>query len=74
MAQQIEPIEFFWINGQTKIGVNLTVYTLHPLFESNRVKAEITDIDNNLLFSTILIAKTIEDVAQQLGLTLIKTQ
>ena len=68
---QIEPVEFFWINNQIKLGVNLRVYALYP-FTSNRVKAEITDIDDSLLFSTILTAKTLEEVAEKLSLTLIK--
>ena len=68
---QIEPVEFLWYNGEIKLGVNLRVYTLHPLFESDsRVKAEITDVDDNLLFTTIIAAKTIEEVAQQLNLKL----
>ena len=69
MAQQIEPIEFLWVNGEIKWGVNLRVYNLYP-FTSNRVKAEITDIDDALLFTTILTAKTLEEVAQKLNLTL----
>lgn len=67
---QIEPLEFLWVNGEIKLGVNLTIYSLHPLFESNKVKAEITDIDDALLFTTILTAKTLDEVAQQLNLTL----
>lgn len=67
---QIEPVEFLWINGEIKLGVNLRVYSTY--FGSDRVKSEITDIDDNLLFSTIIYAITYEDVAQQLGLTLIK--
>ena len=69
MAQLIEPIEFLWVNGEIKWGVNLRVYNLYP-FTSNRVKAEITDIDDALLFTTILTAKTLDEVAEQLGLTL----
>ena len=70
---QIEPVEFLWVNGETKIGVNLTVYTLYQLLESDRrVKVEITDIDDALLFSTILTAETIDEVAEKLSLTIIK--
>jgi hypothetical protein len=67
---QIEPIEFLWVNGETKLGVNLTVYGTY--FGSDRVKAEITDKDDNLLFSTIIYATTYEEVAEKLSLTLIK--
>jgi hypothetical protein len=72
---QIEPVEFLWINGEKKLGVNLRVYTLHPLFESDsRVKAEITDVDDKLLFTTILIAKTLEEVAEKLSLKIFNKQ
>jgi cysteinyl-tRNA synthetase len=53
------------------LGVNLRVYALDP-FTSNRVKAEITDVDDKLLFSAILNAKTFDEVAEKLSLTLIK--
>jgi len=69
---EIEPIKFLWVNGETKLGVNLGVYTTY--FGTDRVKAEITDINDSLLFSTILIAKTIDEVAQQLNLKLKKKQ
>lgn len=65
---QIEPIEFLWINGEIKFGVNLTVYSRD--FRTDIVKAEITDIDDNLLFSTNLYAKSYEDVAKKLNLKL----
>ena len=71
---QIEPVEFLWVNGETKLGVNLTVYGLHPLFESNIVKAEITDIDDNLLFTTNLNAISYEEVAEKLSLKLFNKQ
>jgi hypothetical protein len=49
------------------------VYTLYQLLESDRrVKVEITDIDDALLFSTILTAETIDEVAEKLSLTIIK--
>jgi hypothetical protein len=67
---QIEPVEFLWVNGEIKLGVNLRVYILHPFLKSNRVKAEITDIDDKLLFVTILNATSYEDVAQKLNLKL----
>jgi len=66
---QIEPIDFLWVNGETKIGVNLRVYNLYPFYE-NRVKAEITDINDKLLFVTVMTAKTLNEVAQKLNLTL----
>ena len=69
---QIEPVEFLWINGEIKLGVNLKVYTTY--FGSDRVKAEITDIDDNVLFYTIIYAASYKDVAQQLNLTLIEEQ
>jgi hypothetical protein len=68
---KIEPVEFLWVNGEIKLGVNLRVYTLYQLLElDRRVKVEITDIDDALLFSTILTAETIYDVAKQLNLKL----
>lgn len=69
---QIELVEFLWINGEIKLGVNLRVYSTY--FGSDRVKAEITDIDDNLLFSTIIYAITYEDVAEKLNLKLIEEQ
>ena len=68
---QIEAIQVF-----DKKGVNLYVYRLYPFDENlgNIVKAEITDIDDNILFSTNLYAKTYEEVAQELNLTLINEQ
>jgi hypothetical protein len=65
---QIEPVEFLWVNGEIKLGVNLRVYGTY--FGSDRVKAEITDADDNLLFSTIIYATSYEDVAKKLDLTL----
>jgi hypothetical protein len=68
---QIEPVEFLWYNNEIKLGVNLRVYSSYQLF-SDKVKAEITDVDDNLLFSTILTANNLEEVAEKLSLTLIK--
>ena len=65
---QIEPVEFLWVNGETKWGVNLEVYGTY--FGLDTLKAEITDIDDNLLFTSILNAKTLEEVAEKLSLTL----
>ena len=65
---QIEPVEFLSVNNEIKWGVNLRVYGTY--FGSDRVKAEITDIDDNLLFTTIIYATSYEEVAQKLNLTL----
>jgi hypothetical protein len=65
MTQQIEPIEIF--NRENK-GVFLRVHT--PLLRDDISKAEILDAYGNTLFTSILTAKTIEEVAQQLNLTL----
>jgi hypothetical protein len=65
---QIEPIEFLWENGEIKLGVNLTVYGTY--FGLDRVKAEITDKDDALLFSTIIYATSYKDVAEKLNLKL----
>jgi hypothetical protein len=67
---QIEPVEFLWYNGEIKLGVNLTVYGTY--FGLDTLKAEITDIDDDLLFTTIIAAKTIEEVAEKLNLKLKK--
>jgi len=69
---QIEPVEFLWYNGQIKLGVNLEVYGTY--FGLDALKAEITDIDDNLLFSTIIAAKTLEEVAEKLDLKLFNKQ
>jgi hypothetical protein len=65
MTEQIEPIEIF--NRENK-GVFLRVH--RPLFRDDISKAEILDTYGNTLFTSILTAKTIEEVAQQLNLTL----
>jgi hypothetical protein len=65
MTQQIEPITIF--NRENK-GVFLRVHT--PLFRDDISKAEILDTYGNTLFTSILTATTIEEVAQQLNLKL----
>lgn len=65
MTEQIEPIEIF--NRENK-GVFLRVHT--PLLRDDISKAEILDAYGNTLFTSILTAKTIEEVAQQLNLKL----
>jgi hypothetical protein len=65
MTQQIEPIEIF---GNEKRGMFLRVHT--PLTRDDISKAEVLDIYGNTLFTRILTAKTIEEVAQQLNLKL----
>jgi len=65
MTQQIEPITIF--NSENK-GVFLRVH--RPLLRDDISKAEILDAYGNTLFTSILTAKTIEEVAQQLNLTL----
>ena len=71
MAQLIEPITIM-VDNEEKIGIILMAYHLLPFEEDNRTKADILDKDGNILFTTILIAKTIDEVAQQLNLTLKK--
>ena len=65
MTQQIEPIEIF---GRENRGVFLRVH--RPLLRDDISKAEILDTYGNTLFTSILTAKTIEEVAKQLNLTL----
>ena len=72
MAQQIEPITIM-VGSKEKIGIFLIAYHLLSFEEDNRIKADILDKDGIVLFTTILIAKTIDEVAHQLSLTL-KTQ
>lgn len=62
---QIEPVEIY---GKKNKGVFLKVY--FSLNDDYRLRAEILDAFNNVLFTTWLIAKTIEDVAQKLSLKL----
>ena len=65
MTEQIEPIEIF--NRENK-GVFLRVHT--PLLRDDISKAEILDTYGNTLFTSILTAKTIEEVAEKLNLKL----
>ena len=65
---QIEPIEIFGFENK---GVYLKMYNQYP-FSKNNLKAEITDIFGNVLFTRIVVHGTTEEVAQQLGLTLKK--
>ena len=62
---QIEPIEIY---GKQNKGVCLKVY--FSLNDDCRLRAEILDAFDNVLFTSWITAKTIEDVAQQLGLTI----
>ena len=73
MAQQIEPVTIM-VGSEEKIGCILMVYQLHPFLEDDSLKADILDKDANVLFTRILVYGTTEEVAQQLGLTLIKEQ
>ncbi|MFY8161973.1 MAG: hypothetical protein ACOVNU_11635 [Candidatus Kapaibacteriota bacterium] len=70
MAQQIEPIEFFGTEGK---GEYLRVFAF-PLVEDNKVQAVIYDKDDRVVFATLLIAESYEDVAEKLNLTLINEQ
>ena len=71
MAEIIEPITIM-VGNEEKIGCILMAYQLHPFEEDNRLKADILDKDGNTIFTTILNAIDVSDVAQQLNLTLIK--
>ena len=62
---QIEPIEIF---GCENKGVCLNVYFC--FFENDKLRGEVLDSFNNVLFTKVVSAKTIKDVAQQLGLKL----
>lgn len=67
--EQIEPIEIFGFENK---GVFLKMYGQHPFSDNKTLKAQITDVFGNVLFTRILVYGTTEEVAQQLGLTLIK--
>ena len=67
---QIEPVT---IPFKKNWGEYLFVFQSYPFTASNQVMAEILDKDGNLLYSIMLNATSYEEVAQQLGLTLIKT-
>ena len=63
---QIEPIK---VSGYKNNGVYLNVY--FSLNDFNRLRAEILDEFDNILFTSWITAKTIEDVAQKLSLKLL---
>lgn len=62
---QIEPIEIY---GYVNKGVSLKVY--FSLNDHYRLRAEILDEFDNVLFRSWITAKSIEDVAQKLSLKL----
>ena len=62
---QIEPIEIY---GCENNAVCLKVY--FSLSAYDKLRVELLDSFNNVLFTSVVTAKTIEDVAQQLGLKL----
>jgi hypothetical protein len=64
---QIEPIEFF---GTERKGEHLRVYIVFPLSGDDTLEAVIYDKDDNVLFSTRLVAKSFDEVVSKLGLTL----
>lgn len=68
MAQQIEPIEIF---GKENKGEYLRVYKPFPFSQTNLLVADILDKKGDSLFSTKLIAKNLDEVAQQLNLKLL---
>jgi hypothetical protein len=70
MAQLIEPITIM-VGNEEKIGCILKVYKLHPFEENNTLKADILDRDGQILFTTILKAANVREVAKQLNLTLL---
>ena len=66
---QIEPVEFF---GKENKGEYLYAYKPFSFSESKIMVVEILDKDGYSLFSSNLIAETIEQVAQKLNLKLIQ--
>jgi len=70
MAQLIEPITIM-VGSEEKIGCILMTYQRHPFEEDNRLKADILDKDGNILFTTILNASNVSEVAEQLNLKLL---
>ena len=70
MAQQIEPI-IIMVGNEEKIGCILMAYQRHPFLEDDNLKADILDKDGNILFTTILNAINVSEVAQQLNLKLL---
>lgn len=63
---QIEPIK---VSGCKNNGVCLNVY--FSLNDFHRLRADILDEFDNVLFTSFITAKTIEDLAQKLSLKLI---
>jgi hypothetical protein len=70
MAQQIEPITIM-VGNEEKIGCILMVYQRHPFAEDDSLKADILDKDGNILFTTIINAANVSEVAKQLNLNLL---
>ena len=70
MAQQIEPITIM-VGNEQKIGCILMAYQRHPFLEDESLKADILDKDGNVLFTTILTANNVSEVAKQLNLKLL---
>ena len=70
MAQQIEPVTIM-VGSEEKIGCILMAYQRHPFLEDNSLKADILDKDANVLFTTIINANNVSEVAQQLNLKLL---
>lgn len=70
MAQQIEPVTIM-VGNEEKIGRILMVYQRHPFLEDDSLKADILDKDGNILFTTILNANNVSEVAKQLNLKLL---
>lgn len=66
---QIEPIEPIEVYGFENNAVCLKVY--FSLSADDKLRGELLDSFNNVLFTSVVTAKTIEDVAQQLGLKLL---
>ena len=62
---QIEPIQ---VSGCENNGVCLNVY--FSLYDDHRLRAEILDAFDNVLFTSWITAKTIQDVAEKLSLKL----
>lgn len=65
---QIEPIEPIEVYGCENNAVCLKVY--HSINNGYIWRVEMLDDVDGVLFTSVVTAKTIEDVAQQLGLTI----
>ena len=70
MAQLIEPITIM-VGNEEKIGCILMAYQRHPFLEDDSLKADILDKDGNVIFTTILNANNVSEVAKQLNLKLL---